>query len=361
MKYLFIVQGEGRGHLTQAIALSRILRRHGHEVVEVLVGKSSNREIPSFFMDKIGARVRTFASPHFCHGKDYKKVKLAKSILFNITVKKLREYRESVHLIHRRIEKASPDVVINFYEILAGLVNLCFREHVPFVCLAHQFLLKYPDYRYGNGTGREEMLLRFNNTLCSFGATKTLALSFYPLKDFYRERVAVVPPLLREEVLGISPNDEGYILGYMLNPGYMDEVKCWHKSNPDVKVHLFWDKKGAPPVLKVNENLIFHWINDVEFLRYMQGCSGYVTTAGFESVCEAMYLGKLIMMIPIHVEQEINAADAAGTGAGIVNDTFDITCLIHYLPQYSTDTVGFRMWVQSAEELFIRLDHASVK
>lgn len=40
----------------------------------------------------------------------------------------------------------------------------------------------------------------------------------------------------------------------------------------------------------------------------MQGCSGYVTTAGFESVCEAMYLGKPVMMIPTHVEQEINAA-----------------------------------------------------
>ena len=60
MKYLFIVQGEGRGHLTQAISLSQMLRRHGHEIVEVLVGKSSNREIPAFFLEKIGAKVKTF-------------------------------------------------------------------------------------------------------------------------------------------------------------------------------------------------------------------------------------------------------------------------------------------------------------
>ena len=31
MKVLFIVQGEGRGHLTQAITLEEILRRNGHE------------------------------------------------------------------------------------------------------------------------------------------------------------------------------------------------------------------------------------------------------------------------------------------------------------------------------------------
>ena len=32
MKFLFIVQGEGRGHLTQAITLENILLRNGHEV-----------------------------------------------------------------------------------------------------------------------------------------------------------------------------------------------------------------------------------------------------------------------------------------------------------------------------------------
>ena len=354
MKYLFIVQGEGRGHLTQAISLAQMLRRHGHEVVEVLVGKSNNREIPSFFMDKIGTKVRTFTSPNFCYGKDHKKVKLTKSILFNITVKKLREYRKSINLIHHQIEKEAPDVVINFYEILAGLMNLRFREQVPIICLAHQFLMKHPDYQYGNGTGREEMLLRLNNTLCSIGATKTLALSFYPLRDFYKERLAVVPPLLRADVLNLQVKDEGYILGYMLNPGYLDEVKTWHKSKPNVEAHFFWDKKGAPKTFKVDENLVFHRIDDVEFLKYMQGCSGYVTTAGFESVCEAMYLGKPVMMIPAHVEQEINAADASVAGAGIVNSTFDINRLIEYIPRYTTDREVFRQWVNSAEELFLR-------
>ena len=43
-----IVQGEGRGHLTQAITLEEILLRNGHEVVEVLVGKSSSRRLPGF-------------------------------------------------------------------------------------------------------------------------------------------------------------------------------------------------------------------------------------------------------------------------------------------------------------------------
>ena len=34
MKVLFIVQGEGRGHLTQAISMEDMLRRNGHESVK---------------------------------------------------------------------------------------------------------------------------------------------------------------------------------------------------------------------------------------------------------------------------------------------------------------------------------------
>ncbi len=36
MKYLFIVQGEGRGHLTQAITLEKLLISRGHEVVGIM-------------------------------------------------------------------------------------------------------------------------------------------------------------------------------------------------------------------------------------------------------------------------------------------------------------------------------------
>jgi len=33
MKFLFIVQGEGRGHFTQALAMEEMLYRNGHKVV----------------------------------------------------------------------------------------------------------------------------------------------------------------------------------------------------------------------------------------------------------------------------------------------------------------------------------------
>lgn len=354
MKYLFIIQGEGRGHLTQAIALAQILRRGGHEVVEVLVGRCTNRDLPPFFEEKIAARIRTFDSPSLDYGKSGKKGKIVKSILLNTTPRKLAKWHKSMDTIVRRVEKTKPDVIINFYEILAGLTNLLYRLRVPMVSIAHQFLIDHPDYAHRSRTDQGQTYLRLNNMLCSFGTTKTLALSFYPLKDFYRDRMAVLPPLLREEVFALNPFNYDYILGYMLNPAYLEDIQKWHKKNPEQKLHLFWDKKSAEDCIAVDSGLTLHRINDTKFLTFMQGCKGYVTTAGFESICEAMYLGKPVMMIPAHIEQEINAADAVGAGAGVISAEFDITKLIEYIPNHNPDTEKFRSWVASGEELFLR-------
>lgn len=55
----------------------------------------------------------------------------------------------------------------------------------------------------------------------------------------------------------------------------------------------------------------------------MAGCKAFATTAGFESVCEALYLQKPVLMVPVHIEQECNAFDATRAGAGIRSDRFD--------------------------------------
>ena len=65
MKILFIIQGEGRGHLTQALSLRQKLTDEGHQVVGVLVGKSPARRLPDFFSKKIEAPVYPFESPNF--------------------------------------------------------------------------------------------------------------------------------------------------------------------------------------------------------------------------------------------------------------------------------------------------------
>lgn len=355
MKYLFIVQGEGRGHLTQAISLAEMLRRHGHEVVEVLVGKSRLRDVPAFFRERMGGHVRVYDAPSLIFKKDRKHIDKFKTFLYNTNPRKLHKFGESVELIHRRIKANKPDVVVNFHEILPGFMYLRFRVHIPFVNIGHQYLLKHPDYRFGKDDSQNMMLLRFHTLLSGIGASRLLALSFYEMKNCPREKIVVMPPLLRQEVLELNPSEEDYILGYMLNQGYAAEVRKWHEEHPDVKLHFFWDKKDAPEEWVVDDTLTLHRINDEQFLRYMENCRGYITTAGFESVCEALFMNKPVMLIPAHMEQEINAKDAASINGGIIGENFDLSRLLEYMRnKRDFDHATFKEWVLSAEERFIR-------
>lgn len=146
MKMLFIIQGEGRGHLTQALSLRQKLTDEGHLVVGVLVGKSPARCIPDFFMEKINAPVYSFESPNFLPTAKNKQVNLLKSIGYNVL--RLHKYTASIHYINRMIKETGADVVINFYELLTGLTYLFCRPKAMMVCIAHQYLFLHPDFSF---------------------------------------------------------------------------------------------------------------------------------------------------------------------------------------------------------------------
>ncbi|EKC55517.1 hypothetical protein OBE_11525, partial [human gut metagenome] len=168
MKVLFIVQGEGRGHLTQAITMEELLRRNGHEVVEVLVGKSNSRCLPGFFNRSIQAPVKRFLSPNFLPTPANKRASLARSVAYNLT--RLPVYLKSMHYIHRRIEESGAELVINFYELLTGMTYLFFRPSVPQISVGHQYLFLHRDFEFPGKNGFHLWLLRLFTRLTCIGA-----------------------------------------------------------------------------------------------------------------------------------------------------------------------------------------------
>lgn len=345
MKYLFIVQGEGRGHLTQAISLSSILRRNGHQVVGCLVGKSKNRVIPKFFFDKINTETITYESPNFVWNKEGTDVNLFQTIIYNTTFNKLIDYHTSMSLIHNEIKSREPDVVINFYELLSGLTNFIYKETVPFISIAHQYLIMHSEYKHKKIAQRSRLFLILNAFLSSYGSSKRLGLSFYKMEDDKNNNIYSIPPILRNEVLNIKPKKENYILAYIVSKGFAEEIMKWHYENIEQKIHVFWDNDD----LKIDNTLMFHKISDTKFLKYLANCKVYVSTAGFESICEAMYLGKSIMMIPTHAEQRINAQDAQTAGIGIESNDFNISKILNQSSNRNNKTENFKKWVDSAE------------
>lgn len=350
MKFLFIVQGEGRGHLTQAITLEEMLLRNGHEVVEVLVGKSSSRTLPGFFNRSIQAPVKRFISPNFLPSADNKRVNLTKSFAYNLL--SLPEYFRSMCYINQRIKETGAEVVINFYELLTGLTYALFRPSVPYVCLGHQYMFLHPNFEFPEKSHAQLFMLRFFTRLTALRTSKKLALSFRNMEEEEVSEIVVVPPLVRREVVVAQPEEGNYIHGYMVNSGFAESVERFHAEHPEVSLNFFWDKADMEEVTKIDETLSFHQIDDVKFLDGMAGCRAYASTAGFESICEAMYLGKPVLMVPAHIEQDCNAYDAMMAGAGIIGDSFDLEPLLSFTENYSPNR-NFVYWVRSSERRII--------
>ena len=354
MKFLFIVQGEGRGHMTQAIAFSHLLRSQGHELVGVVVGKSQRRSIPEFFSRQISAPIHQVESPNFETDGDHKKILLTKTLLKNFL--KLGTFWKSLKTINRIVTETEPDIILNFYDLLGGFYNFLFRPQAEFWVIGHQYLISHPDFKFAPGRPIEKALFQVNTLLTALGAKEKLALSFLPLHPTER-KIRVVPPLLRKEVIRLNPTIQNFFLAYMVNPGYASEVKGFAQKYPHISIKAYWDKKDAAEIEHPLPNLSFHRVNDQTFLQDMAACRGLVCTAGFESVCEAMYLGKSVLMIPVagQYEQACNALDAQASGAGMASNDFDFTKLENLEKKDAEASLGYLEWVDSWPNIFRKL------
>ena len=355
MKYIFIVQGEGRGHMTQAISLFQILTENGHEVSHVIVGKSMRRELPGFFADQMECPITQLKSPDFVTDKNNRSVNVFRTLTTNM--RKYRAFLNSVNQMDEIVQKEQPDFIVNFYDFLSGIYFMLKKPKVRHIVLAHQFLLNHSTFEFPKGRFYDKSSVLYGNRLAAYRADKILGLSFQYVPDEQQRKLFVVPPLLRKKIKSQQATAGDHFLVYMVNHGYSQEVKEFHLKYPDIPVHCFWDKKDEPDELKIDETLTFHQLDDEKFIRLMASCKGYLTTAGFESVCEAMYMGKPVLMVPVegHYEQACNALDARKAGAGVSSENFDLEVLLNYLPKHKDAGDEFRNWCEKSEARFLEV------
>ena len=348
-KFIFTVQGEGRGHLTQAISFTQIAREAGHEVIGYAVGSFQGRKIPSFFLDFIGdTPLLQYNSPSIIFGNG-KSVQLAKTAMQAVT--NFKTFWKSATQLEEFIEELKPDGIINFYESITGLYKLKSRSKVPTMSVGHQYLLLNKNFVSFPEKKIDRILLNMNTMITSIGSKKLLGLSFRPIDN--DEKIEVVPPLLRQQVKSIVPKAGERWLAYLTHFRLSEDIMAWSNANPEVKLDCFWDNPARRETYHYSDSLTFHPIDAENYLAKMTECAGLISTAGFESVAEAMYLGKPAMMVPVpnHIEQMINAYDGELSGAGIGASTFDLSIFKNYLPSHVSVQEQYQEWVSQSQRL----------
>ncbi len=346
LRFLFIVQGEGRGHMTQAIALKDELEANGHVVITTLIGINKNRNIPAFLRKAMQGNVHSFASPSFITDKRSKGIKVFKTILYNLS--RFALYLRSMHYIDKWVKEKKPDVIINFYDFLPGLYVKFYQPDCQYICIGHQYLAKHPDFPFAGGKVNK-WLFQFTNFITSLGATNLIALSYRPYPTFANENLIVSPPLLRAEIKNLKSESGEFYLAYMVYAGYGQDIIEWHSRNQEVKIECFWNHPDHTEAFQPHPNLTFHPINDKLFLEKLSQCKAYICTAGFESVCEALYLNKQVMMVPVQgqYEQACNALDASEIQTVIHQKDYSLDPLLELIDSPSNQDLTYKQWIGS--------------
>lgn len=150
---------------------------------------------------------------------------------------------------------------------------------------------------------------------------RILISSFYPAEPAY-PGVRIVGPMLREAVLRTKPSEGEALLCYF-NKGE-------HQYQPhidralrllDVPVRIY----GTPYVGRV-DNLDFRAPSNEGFVQDLASCRAVLSTAGNQTIGEAIHFGKPILALPEDAfEQRLNAHLIERMGVGMRGDLRTLT------------------------------------
>jgi len=342
-RYLFIVQGEGRGHLSQALALKQIVEGGGGKVLAVYTGCFRKGQLPGYFVNEIGPLLKSYSAPGFISNRKKTGIRLLTTFLVNSL--RIPLYLKEIRRIRKEVRVLAPDVLINFYELNGALAMKKLPSSTRRISVAHHFYYQHPDARLAPGYPAQRLLLKWHNRILLRASDLVLALSFRPGPD--KGKICIVPPLISKEVLGLERKVGKSDLAYFLYPGFaatlLDYAKAHNGYNADVFLADGWPSDS-------NEGIQFHALDREHFLAKLASCRYLLTTAGFETVAEAAYLGVPVLTLATgnHFEQHCNALDMERAGFGKRAAIPDPELLNSF---EAAGTSAFREWAGQAEKL----------
>ncbi len=319
---LFIVQGEGRGHLSQSVALKEYLEEEGHSVEAVYVGCKTSVEIPAYYQDIFKDKLTRFSSPGFLRTPNKKGIYVGRTLLYNLA--RSFSYIRELRSIRKRSYALKPDVVFNFYEVLGALAMRKLPGEIRRIGIGHHFFLHLDGYRCGGGSHFHKALLKLHTSVVMSSCDRVLALSFREHPG--SERIDVMPPLVRRRFREARYEGGRDYLVYLLKEGFVVELIRLVREHPGLGFDLFSDLPLETPV---PEGIRLHRVGDSAFFEKMKRCRGVICTAGFDTAAEAACMGVPLAVIPVenHYEQLCNSMDVERSGVGIILKEFSLKSL----------------------------------
>jgi uncharacterized protein (TIGR00661 family) len=270
MKVILIIQGEGSGHITQALAYTK---KYNYDIQHIII--TNNSKIDKFNIDC--DYITKLSSFNFVITD---KIDWVKTIVNNSI--KAPIVSRNMFKVYKILKQTDYDLILNFYEILA-LPSLLVDKKV--ISISNQNLFFNKSWYHNKNI--ESFLIKMWTKLINISANELSSPTFDD-------------PLLSKDVYNYEPSNGDRILVYLYNDVLYE--KFLSKIDKNEKYDLYMSDKPK----KLPNNVKYHNLNRNGFLKDLSKCKYVISSGGFQVICEAIYYGKYIKTIPLHYEQKMN-------------------------------------------------------
>ena len=303
MKILYGVPGEGLGHATRSQVIIRYLLEQNHDVQVV----SSSRAF-TMLNNNFPDRVHEIRGFHLA----YKNAMVSKAKTFATTLKtapqKLKENFAKYRKIH---DQFSPGLVISDFESFSYFFAKYHK--LPIISIDNmqvlsrgQLDIKIPENQKKNfkiGRG----IVKAKVPRCQH----YLITSFFPA-FLLKDRTTIVPPIIRDQVLTVTPTNGPHILVYQSSTTQKNLISILQQMPLETfRVYGFNKTEN-------HGNVQLRNFSEQGFIDDLSSAKAVITNGGFSLISEAIYLHKPICSIPLEnqFEQFMNAAYVEKLGYG---------------------------------------------
>ena len=318
-RIVYGVSGEGSGHSSRAREMLYHLEQRGHQLKVVTYDRGYRNLAPDFdVFETEGLHIASVDN----------KVSVVKTFTDNL--KRLSQGHKKLQLLRQEVFKTfQPDCIITDFEPMTAY--LATHYDLPLISLDNQHRIRYLHYPCPPKSKKDQLLTE--NIIRAMVPRPDVALvtSFYPGKP-KNDRTFVFPPILRKEVLALTPSRGDRILVYLTSgfESLLMRLKEFHRERFLV---YGYDQDD------VDKNVTYRPFHPEYFLQDLAACKAVIATAGFTLITESLYLRKPYLALPMdgQYEQELNAFLLGKLGYGkavrrITNEA--ISAFLYHLPDY---------------------------
>jgi uncharacterized protein (TIGR00661 family) len=343
MRILYGIVGEGMGHATRSKVVIERLLAQGHHVKIVVSGRAYEF-LKKHFPDVVEIQGLTIQYSKGAMDRDIsllRNVLLSPSMLFQNAAAYLDDVRHF-----------APKIVLSDFDSYAWFFAK--RFNLPIVSIDNQQIIHKcrHEKEITKGANADYRATR------AFVKAKLPGCDHYVITSFFRpavrgkfeDRVTVVPPILRREILEATPTKGDHILVYQTSTS--DRALLSQLERLPLRKFIVYGLRRDG----VQGNATLKTFSEKGFVTDLASARAVITNGGLSLINESVYLGKPILSVPVRhqFEQEMNARYVEQYGYGLAAPKLDADILEAFLRQENKYARALENHYQKGNEVFYR-------